>query len=351
VTLGLLGSHLGMAQAASGPDAAAETSLTRGITATDTPADEPSPGWELAEDDPETAPSAEDIALGAQSTVEEPVPGPDTAEDGEFLGLTAGHQLECDRQREAAAQQPGAQYAACPSDLQPAAELDSAERAALSQLDAPVDTAAAESAILAAAPDAEQVEPEAVPDGTAEETLPASSPSDELAASAAAAGRSPWREPKWCIDEGVDSTWYLERMRGCGIFRSGLTVVDVRTGRPIGGIKYLIVGYSFSKRLQEVGLPGQADGDEAVGVRGEWHPGVREYRLHGQVQGCGEELPVPGHHRQRRALRAVLHGDHHQHGGPHAAGNRPVHRDLAVHQPCLARAVERGKAVQCRSPL
>ncbi|MGC0327039.1 hypothetical protein RKD23_000029 [Streptomyces sp. SAI-170] len=246
VTLGLLGSHLGMAQAASGPETAAGTSLTRGITAADTPADEPSPGSELTEDDPETAPAAEDIALGAQSTVEEPVPGPATAEDGESLGLTAGHQIECDRQREAAALQPDAQYAACTSALEPAVELDAAERTALSQLDAPVDTAASESAILAAAAAAEPFESQAVPDGAAEETVAADSPSDESAA--AAARRSPWREPKWCIDAGVDSTWYVERMRGCGIFRSDLTVVDVRTGRVVGGIKYLIVGYSFTAR-------------------------------------------------------------------------------------------------------
>lgn len=248
VTLGLLGSHLGMAQAAGGPDTAAGTSLTRGTTAADMPADESWPASELAEDEPETAPTAEDIALGARSTVEEPVPGPETAEDGEFVGLTAGHQVTCDRQREAAAQHPDAQYAACTSALEPASELDSAERAALSQLDAPFDTAASESAVLAAAPDAEQVEPEAAPDGAAEESLPAASPDDESAAAAAAARRSPWREPKWCIDAGVDSTWYIERMRNCGIWRTGLNVIDARTGRVIGGIKYLVVGYSFSAR-------------------------------------------------------------------------------------------------------
>lgn len=34
----------------------------------------------------------------------------------------------------------------------------------------------------------------------------------------------PWKEPKWCIDAGVDSTWYIERMRGCGIWRAEVNV-------------------------------------------------------------------------------------------------------------------------------
>ncbi|MFE1444645.1 hypothetical protein [Streptomyces sp. NPDC058739] len=46
----------------------------------------------------------------------------------------------------------------------------------------------------------------------------------------------------------MDSTWYVERFRGCGIYRADLTVVDVRTGRPVGGINYLVVGHSFSER-------------------------------------------------------------------------------------------------------
>ncbi|WP_086564750.1 hypothetical protein [Streptomyces africanus] len=46
----------------------------------------------------------------------------------------------------------------------------------------------------------------------------------------------------------MDSTWYIERLCGCGIWRSGADVEDVRTGRKIGGIKYIVIGYSFSAR-------------------------------------------------------------------------------------------------------
>ncbi|MFE1444646.1 hypothetical protein [Streptomyces sp. NPDC058739] len=196
VTLGLLCSHLGMAQAAAGPEETASTSLTTSTPAAGNPADEPLPDPELAEDDPESVPSAEEIALGALSTVEEPQPAPPTAEDGDSVGLTAGHQDICKRQKEAAARHPGAEYAACASALEPAADLDAAERAALSQLDPPADTAAAESAVLAAVPDTGQAEAEAAADDAAEETPPADPPGDESAAADAAARRSPWREPK-----------------------------------------------------------------------------------------------------------------------------------------------------------
>ncbi|MFF8939263.1 NucA/NucB deoxyribonuclease domain-containing protein [Streptomyces paradoxus] len=46
----------------------------------------------------------------------------------------------------------------------------------------------------------------------------------------------------------MDSTWYIERLRGCGVWRSAVDAIDVRTGRKVGGIKYLVVGYSFSAR-------------------------------------------------------------------------------------------------------
>ncbi|MEU6277507.1 NucA/NucB deoxyribonuclease domain-containing protein [Streptomyces populi] len=43
-------------------------------------------------------------------------------------------------------------------------------------------------------------------------------------------------------------TWYIERLRGCGIWRSEVNAIDVRTGSRIGGIKYLVIGYSFTAR-------------------------------------------------------------------------------------------------------
>ncbi|MFE1444397.1 NucA/NucB deoxyribonuclease domain-containing protein [Streptomyces sp. NPDC058739] len=242
VSLGLLCGHLGMAQAASGPGTDVDTSLTTGVATADDVAGETAS--EPVEDDPEAVPSAEDIELGALSTAEEPEPAAPTAEDGESVGLTAGNEALCDRQKEAAARHPDAEYAVCTSAVEPAADLDAAERAALSRLDAPVDTAASESAILGAVPDAGP-EAEAPP----EDVPPTESLDEEPAAPAA--GRSPWREPKWCIDAGVDSTWYIQRFRGCGIFRAGLTVYDVRTGRPVGGLKYLVVGYSHSDRTSK----------------------------------------------------------------------------------------------------
>lgn len=140
----------------------------------------------------------------------------------------------------AAAETPGGEYAACASPLEPASELSSEELAILSRREASVNTSAAEKAALAAMA--------ATPQDAAEDATPAADPADEQDSAAAAARRSPWNEPKWCIDAGVDSTWYIERMRGCGIWRAEVNAIDVRTGRKIGGIKYLVVGYSFSAR-------------------------------------------------------------------------------------------------------
>ncbi|WP_406398510.1 NucA/NucB deoxyribonuclease domain-containing protein [Streptomyces uncialis] len=62
------------------------------------------------------------------------------------------------------------------------------------------------------------------------------------------AARQVWRTPAWCDDHGVANAWYIDRTRGCGIFRAKLTVRDARTGREIGGITYLITGYHFTAR-------------------------------------------------------------------------------------------------------
>ncbi|MGK5693281.1 NucA/NucB deoxyribonuclease domain-containing protein [Streptomyces sp. URMC 128] len=248
MTLGLLGSHLGVAYAAGEPETGADTSLTTGVALTDPVADEVSLESEAADGDPDAAPSAEDLALGAESTVGEPEAAPDAAEDGERVGLAAGRQATCDERVKDVAETPGAQYAACASPLEPAVELTSDEQAALSQLEAPADTSAAESAVLAAVPDAGQAGSEATPQTAAEDETSSVAPADESDTAVAAARPKPWKEPKWCIDEGVDSTWYIERMRGCGIWRSGVEVEDVRTGRKIGGIKYIVIGYSFSAR-------------------------------------------------------------------------------------------------------
>ncbi|MET7920992.1 NucA/NucB deoxyribonuclease domain-containing protein [Streptomyces avermitilis] len=63
------------------------------------------------------------------------------------------------------------------------------------------------------------------------------------------AARDPmWKWPDWCNDHGVANTWYITRTNGCGVFGGTLTIVDTRTGRPVGGIDYLSVGYEFSNR-------------------------------------------------------------------------------------------------------
>ncbi|MDX3749634.1 NucA/NucB deoxyribonuclease domain-containing protein [Streptomyces sp. AK08-02] len=245
VTLGLLGSCLSGAQAADDPGTAPDTSVTTGVAAADPAADEPSLVSEAADDDPEAVPSAEDMALGIAGTVNEPAAAaptedPDTRE--------ASPEAVCNERVKAAAETPGAQYTACVSPLEPAGEISAEERAALSRSDAPDDTSASESAVLAAVPDAGAAGQEASAQETAEDSASESSPAVDSDASAAAAGRSPWKEPKWCRAEGVDSTWYIERLRGCGIWRSEVNAVDVRTGRKVGGIKYLFIGYSFTAR-------------------------------------------------------------------------------------------------------
>jgi len=267
VTLGLLGSHLGVAQAAGEPETGADTSLTTGVIVTDPVADEASPDLEEAEEDPDAAPSAEDLALGAVSTVEEPEEAPETAEDGERVGLAAGQKAACDGRVKDVAETLGAQFAACAASLEPAVELDADEQAALSQLEAPADTSADESAVLAGVPDAGQAEAEATAQHAADDTAPPTAQADESDTAAAAARPKPWKEPKWCIDAGVDSTWYIERMRGCGIWRSEVIAIDVRTGRKVGGIKYLVIGYS-SPRLQDVGLPSETAGVVPMGAGG-----------------------------------------------------------------------------------
>lgn len=248
VTLGLLGSHLGVAHAAVEQETGGDTSLTTSVAETDTVADEVSPESEADDGDPDAAPSAEDLALGADSAAGEPEAAPETAEDGERVGLAAGRQATCDGWVKDVAGTPGAQYAACASPLEPAVELTSDEQAVLSQLEVPADTSAAESAVLAAGPEAGLAGSEATPQTAADDTAPPVAPADESDTAAAAARPKPWKEPKWCIDAGVDNTWYIERMRGCGIWRAEVNVEDVRTGRKIGGIKYIVIGYSFSAR-------------------------------------------------------------------------------------------------------
>jgi hypothetical protein len=84
-----------------------------------------------------------------------------------------------------------------------------------------------------------------------------------------------WPTPAWCDDHGADSNWYVTRFKGCGIFPASLTVVDPRTGSVVGGMKYLVRSYAYSKRdiktwayqveLMEVSSWGAAKGASANG--------------------------------------------------------------------------------------
>ncbi|MFC8349557.1 NucA/NucB deoxyribonuclease domain-containing protein [Streptomyces sp. NPDC057280] len=247
VTVGLLCTHLGVAQAADEPGTNGDTSLTTSVTPND-PFDAPSSWSEATDGDPDAETSAEELALGADSMAGDPTAGPGDAEDGERVGLVAERAATCDAQVKETATTPGAQYTACTLPLEPADELTADEQAALAGLDASADTPATESNTLAGVPDVGQTAPQSAARTDADEAAASPAAADEPDPVTAAARPRAWQEPQWCIDKGVDSTWYIERMRGCGIWRSEVVAVDVRTGERVGGIKYLVIGYSFSAR-------------------------------------------------------------------------------------------------------
>lgn len=190
----------------------------------------------------------EDIALGIEGTADEPMAAPATAEDGQPVTMQSDTQTACDEQVKPVEEAPDGQYVACVSPPASADELTAEEQAALSRSDATANPSATEAAALALAAAREAAGQEALlqetTDGAASETETVEGP-DALAA---AAKRSPWKEPKWCIDEGVDSTWYMQRMRSCGVWRGKVNAKDVRTGRVVGTIKFLLIGYSFTAR-------------------------------------------------------------------------------------------------------
>ncbi|MFD9250224.1 NucA/NucB deoxyribonuclease domain-containing protein [Streptomyces bottropensis] len=137
---------------------------------------------------------------------------------------------------------------ACVSPPTPADELTAEEQAALSRSDATANPSAGEAAALAVAAARESIDQEALLQDTTDDTASETEPVESPDALTAAAKRSPWKEPKWCIDEGVDSTWYMQRMRSCGVWRGKVHAKDVRTGRVVGNIKFLFIGYSSTAR-------------------------------------------------------------------------------------------------------
>lgn len=248
-SLALLGSSLTVAQAADDPAAVPESSLSTEEDLADPAADELPLAEEDTEGDPESEPSEEDMALGVEGTADEPAAAPDTAEDGQPVTMETGTQTACGEQTETGAEEaPDGQFVACVSPPAPTEELTAEEQAALSRSDATANPSAGEAAALAAAAARESVDREALLQDTTDDTASETEPVDSPDALAAAAKRSPWKEPKWCIDEGVDSTWYMQRMRSCGIWRGKVYAKDVRTGRVVGNIKFLFIGYSFTAR-------------------------------------------------------------------------------------------------------
>ncbi|MFJ1975306.1 NucA/NucB deoxyribonuclease domain-containing protein [Streptomyces sp. NPDC087903] len=281
-TVGLLSSCLSIAQAADDPAVAAGTSLTTSVAAADPAADESSPTVDPTDDDTEAAPSVEDVALGAESTVEEPTPAPATGEDGQRITPEPGAET-CNDRVSPAEQTTDAQYGVCASSLEPATELSADERAALSRDDSSSLTSAGESAVLASEQAREEAVQEASQPEAEEDATPPSAQTDGAGDSAAAAGRSPWKEPKWCREYGVDATWYIERMRGCGIWRDSITVTDARTGEPVGGFTYLVIGYSFTARDSKT----WAYQVQLLEVS-RWGQGVSGTRVHGSASCAGK---------------------------------------------------------------
>ncbi|MFD5234103.1 hypothetical protein ACFWJ5_37400 [Streptomyces qaidamensis] len=119
-----------MAQAAGELETGADTSLTTSVALADPLADGTSPMSETEDGDSDAAPSAKDLALGADSTAGGPEAAPETAEDGERVGLAAGRQAACDERVREVAGIPDAQFASCALALEPAFELDADEEAA-----------------------------------------------------------------------------------------------------------------------------------------------------------------------------------------------------------------------------
>jgi hypothetical protein len=84
-----------------------------------------------------------------------------------------------------------------------------------------------------------------------------------------------WPTPDWCDDNGANGKWYVNRFKACGIFVAKTNVHDVRTGRLLGSLDYLVRAYAYGKRdiktwayqveLMEVDSWGEAKGLSANG--------------------------------------------------------------------------------------
>lgn len=84
-----------------------------------------------------------------------------------------------------------------------------------------------------------------------------------------------WGTPKWCGENGADGKWYVIRFKACGVFPFDLTVINPRTGAVVGRMHYLVVAYAYSQRtsktwayqveLLHVTSSGKAKGSSANG--------------------------------------------------------------------------------------
>ncbi|MET7606381.1 hypothetical protein ABZS96_28515 [Streptomyces avermitilis] len=158
------------------------------------------------------------------------------------------------------------------------------------------------------------------------------------------AARDPmWKWPDWCDDHGVANTWYITRTNGCGVLGGTLTIVDTRTGRPVGGIDYLSVGYEFSNR--EIAYWGY---QVALLEVKRWGQGTAGTKVRGSAK-CKKKckvgdgsFPVADDQRRQDALWAVLHRHHDQHPQAWSAGQRLRHHEAQLHQPRLGLVHPRG---------
>ncbi|MEU9228949.1 hypothetical protein AB0D40_31855 [Streptomyces massasporeus] len=67
----------------------------------------------------------------------------------------------------------------------------------------------------------------------------------------------------------MNGKWYVNRFKACGIFVAKTNVHDVRTGRLLGSLDYLVRAYAYGKR--DIALlarqPGSGAGVPAGGSR------------------------------------------------------------------------------------
>ncbi|WP_328841915.1 NucA/NucB deoxyribonuclease domain-containing protein [Streptomyces europaeiscabiei] len=224
VTLGLLSSCLGTAQASDDPVPGADVSVQAAVDAAPVAGDSVPAPEDLDEfseelDDEISLPTPEALEDEQPTTVSE-TPGDDELVPDEFTA---------------------------PDPQASALETEASCRARLA---------------VAAAKDSDDL-------------VPCASWDTDTSASGMRPAANAWATPKWCGENGADGRWYVIRFKACGVFPLNLTVINPRTGAVVGRMHYLAVGYAYSKRdsktwayqveLLHVSSSGAAKGSSANG--------------------------------------------------------------------------------------